>query len=123
MSLDVLLARPLDLNGSIHMLGDLDGTDRAVGFQTPAEAAADQAVVHNNISRQSRLQRCSPEVACVRDMLDFEMIPKDHLLWHRHERDIWCIKLGSRGDFDQPLRAVAALRHQDHCVQPWHEPA
>ena len=53
--LDVLLAGPHDLDGAIDVFGDLDGADRAVGLQPPAEAAADQMIVHDDLlERQAR---------------------------------------------------------------------
>ena len=39
--LDVFLARPHDLDRTVDLLGDLDGSDDAVGLEPPAEAAAD----------------------------------------------------------------------------------
>ena len=50
--LDVFLTRPHDLHGTIDMLGDLDGADRAVGLQPPAEAAADQMIVDDDLLRR-----------------------------------------------------------------------
>ena len=47
--LDVFLARPHDLHGTIDLLGDLDGADRAVGLEPPAEAAADQMIVDDDL--------------------------------------------------------------------------
>ena len=47
--LDVFLARPDDLDGTIDMLGDLDGADHAVDLQPPAEAAADQMIVDDDL--------------------------------------------------------------------------
>ena len=53
--LDVLLARPHDLDGTVDLLGDLDGARDAIGLQPPAEPAADQMVVdHDLVQRQAR---------------------------------------------------------------------
>ena len=47
--LDVFLAGPHHLHGTIDMLGDLDRANRAVGLQPPAEAAADQMIVDDDL--------------------------------------------------------------------------
>ena len=47
--LNVFLTRPHDLHGTVDMLGDLDGADRAVGLQPAAEAAADQMIVDDDL--------------------------------------------------------------------------
>jgi hypothetical protein len=58
--LDIFLARPHDLDRTIDMLGDL----HRVGFQPPAEAAADQMVVDRDlVQRQAgglRRRRLDP---------------------------------------------------------------
>ena len=52
--LDIFLAGPHDLHGTIDMLRDLDGASDAVGLEPPAEPAADQMVVdHDLVQRQA----------------------------------------------------------------------
>ena len=53
--LDVFLARPHDLHGTLDVLGDLDGADDAVDLEPAAEPAADQVIVdHDLVQRQAR---------------------------------------------------------------------
>ena len=47
--LDIFLARPHDLHGTVDVLGDLDGAGDAVHLQPPAEAAADQVIVDDDL--------------------------------------------------------------------------
>ena len=47
--LDVLLAGPHDLHRAVDLLRDLDGADDAVDLEPPAEAAADQMVVDDDL--------------------------------------------------------------------------
>ena len=47
--LDVLFARPDHFDGTVDVFGDLDGALDAVALQPPAEAAADQMVVHHDL--------------------------------------------------------------------------
>ena len=75
--LDVLLAAPDDLDRPFHLLRDLDGEDRAVDVEPPAEAAAEQVVVDpdrflrqagelgDRGLRQGRHLRADPDVAAV----------------------------------------------------------
>ena len=57
--LDIFLAGPDDLDGTIDVLGDLDRADDAIDLQPPAEATADQMVVdHNLVQRQAGGLRC-----------------------------------------------------------------
>ena len=52
--LDIFLAGPHDLDGTVDMLGDLDGANDAIDLQPPAEAAADQMIVdHDLVQRQA----------------------------------------------------------------------
>ena len=52
--LDVFLAGPDDLDGTVDMLGDLDGASDAIDLQPPAKAAADQMIVdHDLVQRQA----------------------------------------------------------------------
>ncbi len=52
--LDVFLARPDHLDRTIDLLGDLDRANDAVDFETPAEPAADEMVVDDDlVQRQS----------------------------------------------------------------------
>src|ERR1700754_5077077 len=44
--LDVFLAAIDHLHWTIDVLGDLDGEDRAIGFQSSAEAPANQMIVN-----------------------------------------------------------------------------
>jgi len=51
--LDIFLARPDYLDGTIDLHGDLDRASDAVDLQPPAEAAADQVIVnHHLVQRQ-----------------------------------------------------------------------
>ncbi len=57
--LDVFLARPHDLHGTIDLLRDLHGANDAIDLQPPAKAAADQMVVdHHLVQRQAGSLRC-----------------------------------------------------------------
>ena len=47
--LDVFLARPDDLDRTIDLLGDLDGANDAVDVEPPAESAADEVVVYDDL--------------------------------------------------------------------------
>src|SRR5262245_15611758 len=47
--LNVLLARPDDLDGSLDLERDLDGTGDAVDLQAAPEPAAEQMIVHNDL--------------------------------------------------------------------------
>ena len=52
--LDVFLARPHDLDGTVDMLRDLDRASDVIDLQPPAESAADQVIVdHNFFQRQA----------------------------------------------------------------------
>ena len=53
--LDIFLAGPYDLHGTIDVLRDLHRANDAVLFQPPAESAADQMIVdHDLLERQAR---------------------------------------------------------------------
>jgi hypothetical protein len=57
--LDVFLAGPHDLHGTVDVLRDLDGANDAINFQPPAEAAPDQMIVdHDLVQRQAGGLRC-----------------------------------------------------------------
>ncbi len=50
--LNVFLASPYNLHGTIDLLGDFDGADRAVSLEPSAKAAADQMIVDDNFLRR-----------------------------------------------------------------------
>ncbi len=53
--LDVFLAGPDHLHGPVDLLGDTDGLGDVVDFETPAETAAQEVVVHYDLlQRQAR---------------------------------------------------------------------
>src|SRR5260221_12744868 len=52
--LDIFLAGPYDLDGTVDLLRDLDGAGDTIGLQPPTEATADQMVVdHDLVQRQA----------------------------------------------------------------------
>ena len=59
--LDVLLARPDHLDRPVDLLGDAHGLIAMSGFEPPAEAAADEVVVHGDlVERQAGSLAASP---------------------------------------------------------------
>jgi hypothetical protein len=49
---------PHDLDRPVDLIGDLDGSNDTVGFQTPPKAAAEQMIVHDDLlERQARRLR------------------------------------------------------------------
>ena len=90
--LDVFLTGPHDLHGTIDMFGDLDGADRAVGLQPPAEAAADQMIVDDDLLERQAGGLCGHRLN-TRDRLaadpDFALIlAKMHRAVHRLHRGV-----------------------------------
>ncbi len=58
--LDIFLARPYDLHGTVDVLGDLDRAGDAVHLEPPAEATADQVIVDDDLfeRKAGSLGRC-----------------------------------------------------------------
>src|SRR6516162_8299949 len=63
--LDVLLARPDDLDWTVALFGDLDGANDAVALEPAAKPTADKVIVDHDLVRwQARGFRCGRLDAC-----------------------------------------------------------
>jgi hypothetical protein len=63
--LDVLLAGPHHLDGTVDLLGDLDSARDTVALQATAEAAADQMIVHHDLVQWQARDLCGSRLrAC-----------------------------------------------------------
>ena len=64
--LDILLARPHDLDRTVDMLRDLDGASDTIDLEPAAEIAADQMIVRDNLVQGQTADFAAAACACAR---------------------------------------------------------
>src|SRR5713101_8115771 len=66
--LDIFLACPHDLDRTVDVLGDLDGATDAIDLQPPAESAAEQMIVDDDLLQRDARSLCRRRLDARQDL-------------------------------------------------------